>query len=42
MKEHTASNMLWDGLRTVVKDILFLEIGCIIYCCLMASGEMLP
>jgi hypothetical protein len=42
MKENDKSNALWAGLRELVKDIVFLEIGVFIFCSLMTTGEMLP
>ena len=42
MKGNDSSNALWAGLRELVRDIVFLEIGLFIYCSLMTTGEMLP
>jgi len=42
MDGNDTSNALWAGLRELVRDILFLEIGIVIYCSLMTTGEMLP
>jgi hypothetical protein len=42
MKRNDTSHALWAGLRELVRDILFLEIGIFIWCSLMTTGEMLP
>jgi hypothetical protein len=42
MEKNITSNALWAGLREMVRDILFLEIGMFIFYSLMTTGEMLP
>ncbi len=42
MDGNDTSNALWAGLRELVRDIVFLEIGVFIFVSLMTTGEMLP
>jgi len=42
MEGNDTSNALWAGLRELVRDIVFLEIGVFIFFSLMTTGEMLP
>jgi hypothetical protein len=42
MKENNTSNALWAGLRELIRDVVFLEIGVFICFSLMTTGEMLP
>ena len=42
MERNDTSNALLAGLRELVRDIVFLEIGVFILFSLMTTGEMLP
>ena len=42
MKGNDPSNALWAGLRELVRDIVFLEIGVFVYLSLTTTGGMLP